>query len=194
MPEIDYIELLGFITGVAGVWLAAKEISWNWPVGIINVCIYTFIFFKSQLYGDMGLQLFYIVIGFYGWYSWLKKSNTSTDFETHISKTPVNAAAYILITSLVGFFIVFFILKKAGSSVLVLDTITTVLSISATWMMAKKFIEHWFLWIFVDAVYIAVYIYKMLYLTAILYFVFVLLAIYGYVKWKKIMTQAQTNH
>lgn len=192
MSTTDYIELSGFVTGVLGVWLATKENPWNWPIGIINVCIYSFIFLELRLYGDMSLQLFYIIMGFYGWYSWARGAKKINSNKSRISKTSLNTFIYIAFTSIAAFFIVIYFLQKAQGSVPFLDSITTVLSLSATWMMAKKFLEHWLLWIFVDTIYVGMYIYKALYLTSVLYLIFTLLAIYGYLEWKRLMKKEET--
>jgi nicotinamide mononucleotide transporter len=181
---MDSLELFGFVTGVIGVWLATKENPWNWPIGIINVSLYAIVFYQSKLYGDMALQLFYIVMGFYGWYLWLKGNG---EIKLQIANCEWRSARYLILTSVLGFFAVAFFLKRTDSNVPYLDGLTTVLSIAATWMMAKKYIEHWLVWIFVDLVYVGLYVYKLLYLTAVLYFIFTILAVYGYSEWKKTM-------
>lgn len=186
---MSVLEIIGFVTGVAGVWLAARENPWTWPVGIINVTIYVFVFLKSGLYGDMGLQVFYILIGFYGWYTWLHGNENS---KLQIANCKLQILAALLLISAILFFFLSFLLQKTDSTVPYLDALTTVLSISATWMMTRKYIEHWMVWIFVDLVYVGLYIYKLLYLTAGLYLIFTILAVYGYIEWKKIMKVQST--
>jgi nicotinamide mononucleotide transporter len=181
---MSLFEIIGFFAGITGVWLAAKENPWNWPLGIISVGVYAVVFLKSKLYGDMLLQLFYIVIGIYGWYIWLKGAH---GLKMKIENCKKEESLFLFFISIAGFFVAVFLLKKTDSNVPYLDGLTTVLSITATWMMARKYIEHWLIWIFVDLVYVFLYSYKSLYLTAVLYFIFTILAVYGFYEWRRIM-------
>jgi nicotinamide mononucleotide transporter len=179
----NYLECIAVILSIAGVWLTAKEKVISWPIAIIGCGIYTYIFYKDDLFGDASLQVFYVVISFYGWYEWLHGGKNNGELSVSaISVKVLFILALISIPASVG-------LGKAlsltHSNVPYWDGITTTLSIVATWMMAKKYIENWLVWILTDLLYVILYIIKDLYLTAILYFVFILLAVYGYYTWKK---------
>ena len=180
--HITYIEISGTLFGIVGVWLTIKKNIFCFPSGIINVALYAYLFFISKLYADAGLQVVNIGLLVYGWIQWRKIKNESHDV------TRTDNATKILIAILgIGatFFIGTFLYSKTDASLPYLDALTTVISLVAQWMIAKKKIENWILWIAADMVYVGMYIYKSLYLTSGLYFVFILLALQGYREWKK---------
>jgi nicotinamide mononucleotide transporter len=177
------LEVFVVILSILGVWLTAKEKIITWPVGIVSCAVYAYIFFKDALYGDSSLQVFYVLISFYGWYEWLYGGEK--DDKLHISKASVKTLILLLILCIPSTILIRMLLSLTNSNTPYLDSITTALSLAATWMMAKKLIENWLVWIFTDAIYVALYIIKHLYLTSLLYFIFTLLAVYGYYVWKK---------
>lgn len=178
-----WIEVVGVILSIAGVWLTALEKIINWPIGIIASAIYIYIFYNSGIYGDAWLQVIYVIIGFYGWYEWLYGGKDKE--ELAISSTSGKTFLILIGISIPSCIIAHILLSDAGSTIPFLDSITTVLSLAGTWMMAKKLIENWLLWIVADLLYVIEYIIKGLYLTAVLYFIFTILAVYGYYEWKK---------
>jgi nicotinamide mononucleotide transporter len=177
------LEIFGFVTSIAGVWLTAKEKTINWPIGIIASAVYIYIFYKSAIYGDAALQIVYVIIGFYGWYEWVYGRREQAPL--HITRSPKNILLILLIASLAGWLILGKSLTYTNTNVPFWDAFNTVLSLVGTWMMAKKFIENWLVWIVVDISYVVQYFYKDLNITAVLYFIFILLAIYGYFQWRK---------
>jgi len=176
-------EILGFLTGVVNVWLLARQNIWNWPVALANNALYVAVFVAAGLYGDAGLQLVYITLGIYGWWTWAhpgaraELSVTRTQRRTWIWLTPATIAA--------AFAIAIFLRRFTDSTVPVWDGFTTALSLAATYGQAKKYLESWWIWIAVDVVYIPLYIYKDLRLTSALYFVFLLLCVMGLREWSK---------
>ncbi|HTB05450.1 MAG TPA: nicotinamide riboside transporter PnuC [Bacteroidia bacterium] len=182
----SYLELIAVILSIAGVWLTAKEKVINWPIAIIACAIYVYIFFKDNLFGDASLQIFYVIISFYGWYEWLYGGKNHK--ELFISRTPLKLLIVLALISIPLSICLGFIISYTKSTVPYWDGITTGLSLLGTWMMAKKYIEHWLVWIITDILYIALYIIKELYLTAVLSLIFTLLAVYGYYAWKKQIT------
>ncbi|WP_246104269.1 nicotinamide riboside transporter PnuC [Mucilaginibacter corticis] len=177
------LEVIGVITGLLCVYLAAKNIIWNWPFAIISVVIYIFIFFDSHLFADMGLQFYFLTTNIYGWYYWSKKPASE-------DKTPVmrikrkegllSVAAIILFTFLLGS-----VLKYTTASYPYLDSFCTACSLVAQFFLARKVLENWLIWVFVDVVYVGVYIYKDLHLTAVMYAIYVAIALMGYFDWKR---------
>ena len=178
-----WLEVLGVILSIAGVWLTALEKVINWPIGIVASAMYVYIFYASGIYGDAWLSVFYVVIGFYGWYEWLYGGRNKE--ELPISVTSRKTFFVLGLIFIPSYIIVYIMLTHAGSTIPFLDTVTTVLSLIGTWMMARKLIENWLLWIFADLLYVIEYLVKGLYLTAVLYFIFTILAVYGYYEWKK---------
>jgi nicotinamide mononucleotide transporter len=173
------IEVIGVITGLLCVWLAAINNIWNWPIAIISVGIYFF----AHLYADMGLQVYFMVMNIYGWYYWAKKPADE-------AKIPIvligrkeliwSILAIIVFTVILGTG-----LKYTTASYPYLDSFCTACSLVAQIWLARKILENWLIWLFVDIVYVGVYILKELDLTALMYAIYVGLALYGYLDWKK---------
>jgi len=181
----NWIELVAMVLSILGVLLTAREKTINWPVNIAACIMYGYIFLTAKIYGDACLQVFFIVFSFYGWYEWTKVSDKKK--EVFISKTPKRSLLIILFITIPGTLIAGFVLKKyTDSTIPFLDGFTTILSLIATWMATHKHIENWLIWILADIIYIAEYIIKNLYPTALLYFIFTLMAVYGYFEWKKL--------
>jgi len=179
----NWPEVIGVITGLLCVWLAAKNNIWNWPFAIISVSIYIFIFFHSHLYADMGLQFYFLAINCYGWYFWSKKPQTE-------KKAPVilitrKEIIIAIIATLVFTFILGSILKYTPASFPYLDSFCTACSLVAQVLLARKVLENWLIWVFVDVVYVGVYVFKGLHLTAVMYAIYVAMALFGYIDWKK---------
>ena len=180
------IEIFGFVTGVLNVWLLARQNIWNWPVGIANNLAYLLLFAKSGLYGDAGLQIVYITLGIYGWWIWLRPG---TGPHLPVTRTTAKAWGYLgLVTLLAVLLLRWFLGRFTDSTVPGWDGLTTALSLAATYGQARKLLESWWLWILADLVYIPLYIYKGLVLTSALYFVFLLLCIFGLREWTRNLT------
>jgi nicotinamide mononucleotide transporter len=180
------IELLGAILGFIYIIFSIRQNILTWPTGLLTSAFYIVVFFQSGFYADMGLQVYYVVISIYGWYFWLKGKRDVT-----ANSLPVRNTSKKLWLQLSGIFvliyltILFVLLEFTDSTVPFMDTLTTALSIIATWMLAKKYIEHWIIWVFVDLVSTGLYIYKELWPTVILFLVYTFMAILGYAEWKK---------
>jgi nicotinamide mononucleotide transporter len=184
MWHTDPVEMLGFITGALCVWLLARQNIWNWPIGIANNIFYIVVFLKSGLYGDSGLQVIYIVLAAYGWWTWLSPKRDQS--ELPVARTtrqqwlwliPITAASALILRA--------FLADFTPSTVPAWDGVTTALSLVATWGQCKKLLESWWIWIAVDVIYIPLYVYKGLDLTAVLYLVFMVLCIAGLRAWNK---------
>ncbi|MEE4214349.1 MAG: nicotinamide riboside transporter PnuC [Bacteroidales bacterium] len=187
-----YIEVFGALTGILYVILEIRQSIWLWPLGIITSSVYIWVFFTSKFYADMGLQTYYVFISIYGWYWWMKGGEKKYDREA----LPVTGISMKLATILAAVFIIlfaliYFILVRYTDSPLPLgDAFTTALSIVATWMLARKIIEHWILWLVADLVSMALYIYKGLYPTVVLFAVYTVMAVIGYNEWRKTMLRS----
>ncbi len=178
------LEITGILTGLIGVWLTIRKNILCFPVGIINVAVYAFMFSSEgiRLYADALLQCIYLILLVYGWIHWKKSIKI---LEEEKSSTSFFSTKLILI-SLTSFILLsVFLHLYTDASLPWLDSALTILSLVAQYMIARKMIANWILWIIVDIVYVPLYIYKKLPLTAILYFVFLLLAIKGFYDWKK---------
>jgi nicotinamide mononucleotide transporter len=179
----SWIEVFGFVTGVINVWLLARQNIWNWPIGIANNLAYVILFATSGLYGDAGLQVSYIVFSVYGWILWRHPNR-----ETGLPVTRITTRVWIVLalTSAAGAVsLKWFLMRFTDSTVPGWDGLTTALSLAATFGQARKFLESWWIWISVDLIYMPLYIYKDLRLTALLYFIFLLLCIVGLRTWQR---------
>ncbi len=183
--NISGLELLAMLSGILGVWLTIKQSIWCFPIGIVNVALYAWIFFSPEvrLYADSVLQLFYIVLLTYGWWKWKHPPVNKQILIPEFS----NFGLLVKLSALVcaGTLIVgWFFNSYTDASLPWLDSFLTSGSLAAQYLIARKKIENWIIWIVVDVIYIPMYIYKGLLLTAVLYAVFLVLAIKGLREWK----------
>ena len=181
---MQWIEWVAAATNAVSVYLSAREKIWSWPTAIVGVSLYSVIFLRSGLYSDAGLQVVYLVLSVYGWYQWLYGGARHT--RLHVSRASrrvwvVSAVAGTLFWLCLGTFTS----MLPGSSLSYLDAGLTTTSLVAQWMMTRKILENWILWILADIVYVPMFIYKNLYVTAGLYAAFMVLAIMGFVHWRR---------
>jgi nicotinamide mononucleotide transporter len=180
------IELLGAILGILYVVLSIRQNIFTWPTGLLTSVLYIVVFYKSALYAAMSLQVYYVFISIYGWYFWLRGKNSNNKLQAPVQKINKQFLLRIgAVTVLIYGFILFILINFSDSDVPFMDSLTTSLSITATWMLARKYIEHWIIWIFVDIVSSGLYIYKNLWPTVVLFSVYTVMAFIGYVEWKK---------
>lgn len=178
------LELTGFIFGVINVWLATRENVWSWPAGIINATMYIFVFAGEGLYSDTGLQVVYLSISIYGWYSWLRGGPSHTPLT--VSATGARRGIWIALSAIVAWLVLWRITSLIPSASLApLDAALVASSLAAQFMMTRKFRECWTVWIVTDIVYVAMFLWKGLALTAVLYGIFTLLAIKGHFDWTR---------
>ncbi|ALG11720.1 nicotinamide riboside transporter PnuC [Kibdelosporangium phytohabitans] len=176
-------EVAGFVTGALCVWLVARQNVWNWPIGILNNIAFLALFMTSGLYADGWLQVVYMVLALFGWWSWLRGGQAHTHLP--VSRTTRNQWWAILGIGVVATAALTWILDtQTDSTVPLPDAVTTVLSLLATWGQARKKLESWWLWIAADIIYIPLYAYKNLWLTAILYIGFLALCVLGLRNWR----------
>lgn len=187
MSLITIAEIVATITGIMCVVLQTKERISAWPLGIISVGISVIIFFQSKLYSDVILHVSYVFLNIYGWYNWsqLRKGDRSDVVITSLRKHQVIlvAAAIILVSGIWGYTMKAF----TNADLVYFDAFTTVGSLIAQFLLTRKIIENWILWIIVDVVAVNMYIFKELYLMAFLFFVYLVICIKGYKDWKKVM-------
>ena len=183
--QANWIELLGSVLSIIYLYLSIKQRVSLWIFGFLCSLLYVVVFFQSKFYADMSLQFYYLGVSAFGWISW-KAGKPENRKELPVKRTTPLSGAIILVIALVLYFLYYFILSEYTDSPLPkADAFTTALSIVATWMLARKMIEHWWLWIIVDSVSAGLYFYKALYPTAILFVIYTVMAIIGYRQWKK---------
>ncbi|MET4082353.1 nicotinamide mononucleotide transporter [Pedobacter sp. UYP30] len=190
--KTSLLEWCGVFTGILCVYLAAKNIIWNWPFAIISVTIYIFIFFEAKLYADTGLQFYFLAMNIYGWYYWSKERKSAKE-PRRIGLIKQKE----LLLSLLGLLIFtgglgFYLHQQTDAASPYLDSFCTAISLVAQIFLARKVLENWLMWIFVDLIYVGLYIYKGLYATSIMYGIYIYIASMGYLEWKKTHSE-QTN-
>ncbi|PST84905.1 nicotinamide riboside transporter PnuC [Pedobacter yulinensis] len=180
------LEWAGVFTGILCVWLAARNIIWNWPIAIVSVIIYIFIFFETRLYADMGLQFYFLLMNIYGWYFWSRRRGNASAEQPITSMTNHEwlfcAGATVFFTFVLGTLLY----RHTDASFPYLDSFCTAVSFVAQIFLARRAMQNWLIWIFVDLIYIGLYISKGLYPTAMMYALYVYIAARGYLEWKKI--------
>ncbi len=191
-----WIEIFGVASGIIYVILEIRQKLWLWPVGIITSAVYIWIFFTGKLYADMSLQVYYLVISCVGWYWWIRGAGRRGEEERgREGEGGLRVTRLKLRTGLTlgGVFIVIytgiwlFLTRLTDSPVPVWDAFITSMSVVATWMLARKIYEHWFLWLIVNSVSVLLFIIKGLYPTVILYMIYFLMSFAGLKEWKKSM-------
>jgi len=175
------LEAVSFVTGAACVWLTVKESVWNFPVSLVNVATFLVVFARARLLADAGLQVVYFVLTAAGWYQWLYGGEGRTRLRAR--RVPRGEAALVALSgaALTGALLV--VLPRLGGSAVAWDALTTSLSLCAQWLLNRKYVENWYCWIAVDVVYVPLYLYKGLYLTSLLYAVFLCMATMGLIEW-----------
>jgi nicotinamide mononucleotide transporter len=183
------IELIGALLGLLYIFFSIRQHILTWPTGLFTSLLYIAVFFRSGFYADMGLQFYYVGISLYGWYYWLKggkSARTVSGEQPPVQRMPKKMIpGSIAVTAVIYLIILVILLQFTDSTVPYMDSLTTALSITATWMLAKKMIEHWLIWVFVDLVSAGLYVYKDLWPTVVLFLVYTVMAVVGYVEWKK---------
>lgn len=178
------IEWIGAGLGVVSVWLTVRQNPLCWPIGAAMVALYTYIFWRERLYADAGLQVFYFGMQFYGWYQWLRGGDARTPLA--VRRVSSRGLAGLVGLGASGAFGLGFLLSRYTNQDLAYwDSTVTAFSFVAQWMMAKKYLENWLFWIAIDVLAAGIYLVKQLYPTAILYVIFVGLAVAGYREWRR---------
>lgn len=183
----NWIEITGSILGVFYVFFSIKQNILTWALGLLTSLLYIYVFFASKFYADMSLQVYYVWVSIYGWVLWSKGKPTNNSQKTlSVSKLDKKMALTLALVSVFLWILIYFVLINfTDSPVPFGDSFTTAFSIVATFMLARKIIEHWLIWIVVDIVSLILYLYKGLYPTSLLFVIYTLAAVWGYIEWRK---------
>lgn len=185
-------ELIAVVFGLASVWSMKKESILAFPFGIVNVLIYAYICFISKLYAYSGINIFYAIMSGYGWINWsLKREN---DEKIRIRRSSIKGVVFNLAAILL-FFIVLRILliHYTDSMVPTWDAMTTAIYIIAMWLLATKKIENWIGWIIGDIISIGLFAYEKLYFSSFQFLVFTIIAVFGFLEWRKKLEYRTSN-
>ncbi len=177
---MSLIEIIGSITGLLSVWLAARQNWLTWPIGMVNIVMFIILFYYEKLYPDVLLHIVYLILAIYGWIQWEPKKLLS------VSKINYYLVmAIILFITLISFLVSIPLSLYTDTAYPFADSLVTGLSLVACYLMSRKIINSWIIYIISDIIAITIYCDKQLYIIAALYFVYLLLCIKGYKLWKK---------
>ena len=188
---MNWIEMFAALLGIISVWYARKENILVFPFGIANVLIYIYICFTARLYANAGINAVYLISNIYGWYMWARKDENNGSLQITRNTSKQNVSSWVSVV--VVYVAAFFVLREANktdpdylhSYLPYIDSFNTSFFLVATILMAVKKAENWVFWIIGDLVSIPIFISQGLYFTGIQYTVFLVLAILGWIEWKK---------
>lgn len=182
------VELFGVLSGMVTVWLATRQNIWCWPIGLVSVSLFVAIFHEAKLYGAMGLQVVYVGLCIYGWYSWLHGG--AQHGRLRVSRTsPALLAALAAGGAATTVALGTWLDRRTDAALPYLDAGTTSFSLVAQWLQARKRIENWAVWLVVDIIYVGMNLSRGLVLTAGLYAVYLGLAVVGFRQWRASMRE-----
>jgi len=188
------LEVVAFVFGIASVWYAKKENILVYPTGLVATVITVYLLYKAAYLGDMMMNFYYSIMSLYGWWNWSRKKNNKTlvPISRTTFKEKVIGVALVILTMLVTYAVYCYF----GNEIKIenyLDIFTSGIFFTAMWYMANKKIENWTLWIFADLITVPLYAYRGLGILSLQYLIFTILAIQGYIAWKKSLDSLQTS-
>ena len=185
----DSFELAAAVVGAISVWCSVRQSIWAWPTGIVNVVMYVWVFLCARLYADMGLQVVYAAISVYGWWHW--RHGGAGRAELPVTRLPAAQRLPLAIGTVAAALLLGAMLHRATDASLPwADAALTSASLAAQWMLSRKHVENWLVWIAADVAYVAMFAYKRLWCTAALYAVFLVLAVMGLRAWRRSLAGA----
>lgn len=181
------IEIIGFLLGLGYLFYEYKASKWVWLFAILMPCISMSVYYSKGIYADFTINIYYLVTAIYGFFVWHKGG-------VEKSGKPITKASKKTIVGCIGvmlflwIFICFILVEFTDSNVPIPDAFTTALSMVGSWMLARKYIQQWIVWIVVDGVCVGLYLYKDIYSYAVLYAIYTVIAYFGYKKWQRLMS------
>jgi nicotinamide mononucleotide transporter len=183
--QTNWIEIVGAILSLIYLYLSIKQKISLWIFGFMSSAFYIIVFFQTRFYADMSLQLYYLLVSVYGWINW-HKIKPETGNELPATNTSKRTWLQLIVAGILIFAVYYLILSRfTDSSIPISDSIVGMLSVLATWMLAKKLLENWLVWIAADALACGLFFYKGLYVTTFLFVIYTAMAVVGYYQWKK---------
>ena len=187
------LEIIAVFFGFLSVWFSKNNNILVFPTGLINTSIFVYLLFKWSLLGDMLINAYYFIMSIYGWYFWLKGTNNTVSPISKVSNTDIRIVVLLFISSSAFVSLVYTFFDKWETIVSYIDILTTAIFFAAMWLMAKRKVESWIFWIVGNIISVPLYLHKGLAFTSIQYFIFTVIAIAGYIKWKELYNkQIQT--
>ncbi|WP_193212417.1 nicotinamide riboside transporter PnuC [Luteolibacter marinus] len=185
---IDVTEALGFATGAVCVWLVTKENIWSWPIGLANNVFFALLFWRARLFADFGLQGVYFALGVWGWWQWLHGGRNRGALK--IARASAKEWVGIAVFLVAGTWGLRELLVVVNGAAPFFDALTTVLCLAAQYLLCRKRLENWWLWIAADLIYVPLYLSRGLPLTSLLYAGFIVLCVLGMKRWRAEVAEA----
>ncbi len=180
------LEIIAVFFGFLSVWFSKNNNILVFPTGMINTSIFVYLLLKWSLLGDMIINAYYFIMSIYGWYFWLKGTNNTVSPISKVSNKDIRIVVLLFISSSVFVSLVYSFFDKWETIVSYIDILTTAIFFAAMWLMAKRKVESWIFWIVGNIISVPLYLHKGLAFTSIQYFIFTVIAIAGYIKWKEL--------
>ena len=185
-----YLELIGVFFGLLSVWFAKKDNILVFPTGLISTSIYAYLLWQWSLLGDSMINVYYFIMSIYGWYHWTRQKDNVDEFPISLmTKKEKGISIIIFVVTVVFVVLVYLYFDKFTSWYSYLDTVLTGIFFIGMWLMAKRKIENWIFWIVGDLLSIPLYLAKGYTFTSLQYIVFTIIAVYGYLEWRKILNK-----
>lgn len=187
-----YMELIAVFFGLLSVWYAKKDHIWVFPTGLISTSIYAYLLWQWSLLGDSMINVYYFIMSIYGWYHWTRKKDNVDEFPISVTTAKEKIISLIIfVLTLIFVILVYIYFDKFTTWYSYVDTLLTAIFFVGMWLMAKRKIENWIFWIVGDLLSIPLYFAKGYTFTSFQYTVFTIIAVYGYLEWKKILNSSQ---
>lgn len=195
-----WLDMLTTVLGLAYILLEYKASIWLWAVGFAMQSLGIVLYYQKGLYADCGMEFYYLAMTVYGFFNWIRKPQTPSSYDNQENRqagTPIThfprrlALGWTVATLVIWAAIYLFLTTCTDSRVPLADSFTTALSVVGIWALARKYVEQWLIWIVVDIVTCALYFYKDIPFKASLYALYVVIAVMGYYKWKRMMLKEQ---
>lgn len=199
MEFLTLLDIIGFVVGLAYLYFEYKASIYLWIASIIMPVVDMFLYYEAGLYADFGMAIYYCLAAVYGWCMWKIKPQPKSDGIAPDSKQQGKGIRHYplrqilpaaVVFAAVWLLIYYILVRFTNSDVPVTDSFTTALSVIAMWALAKKYVEQWLLWLVVDAVCTVLYVYKGIPFKAAIYGLYTIVAVAGYLKWKKMAQRA----
>ena len=187
------LEITAVVFGFLSVWYAKKNHIWVFPTGLISTSIFVYLLWKWALLGDTMINAYYFAMSVYGWYVWTRKTNEQTTPISRINTKEKQTSFVIFIITLVFVYVVYQSVGKWTSWTAYVDTVTTAIFFVGMWLMARRKIENWIFWIVGDIISVPLYFHKGLIFTSLQYLIFTIIAIYGFLAWKHVLTNSKAT-
>ena len=189
---VTFLEIVAFVLSLACIVCNVREIHWGWPLTIASSALYAWLFAAGKIYGEASVNVFFALSGLWGWWQWLygkRRDETQNEGVLEVERLPPRYWMHLTLAWLIGWGAIGVLLKNVtDSSVPFFDAFPTMGSVIGTVLLARKFVENWPVWVVVNTASIALFAYKQFYLTVLLYGIFTLMAVWGWQRWRTLLS------